>query len=180
MNEKIRRLRRAFFQDYLALLQKIGVQDSLVPGPALARCEPGVNSTSAIFAHQKIFSQIEEAFRPKRLSHEFRNVDDLSTPSYVQVTFEGWGRGSASVKRWIDIEMPGSALTVLSQNWNSGLVIAKSVARVDMSLPLDQQLPRTVEGILELDSLRRWILENEEVLKVWSGLCEVGWTQDES
>jgi hypothetical protein len=160
---------------YVALLLRIA--PSILPGRSMLKPANPDESTSMIFDHGASFSDLPADIRPSRFAHELGRGKEHRA-NYVAVTFGGWGHAISELTDIIEADLSGFDATVSAKpatktRPNPGLTVSFSTPAVDNQNDFVSQYDALVQGMVQAQALRNWLLTNMSKLHRWRSLAEL-------
>lgn len=159
---------------YVALLSE--VMPDIRPGKSMLQPANPDESTSMIFDHGASLAELPKDIRPRRFAHELGRGSKRRA-NYVAVTFGGWGVALPHIKERLkeDAANLGAAFEAKPPKKgrsNPGLVMSIPSPPVDNQKSFDEQSRLLIEGMEQAGLLRRWLLDNQDILRSWQALVE--------
>jgi hypothetical protein len=180
LDQAIEKRRRGYTQ--IVLPEKAGLNSKYVALlHALAPlCRPGnqmlredgapAESVSMLFDALATFREVPDRFRPRRFSHEFGR-GQMHRANYVAITFAKWGRVFGQLRGDFERDLVGTPYELLarvtSSRPNPGLVLFERTNPVNYDLSFEEQQDDIASGIQKAENLRKWVLENFNILSRW-------------
>lgn len=160
---------------YVALLAEVAPE--IHPGSSMKKPANPRESTSMIFDQSRTLSELPETIRPRRFAHELGRGSNRRA-NYVAVTFPGWGVALPDMQSRLEADMVDlgadlSAKKPTKTRPNPGLVLSVPTEPVDNQADFDEQIEAIEDGIAVASELRRWLLQNQDILFKWKRLVDV-------
>jgi hypothetical protein len=163
-------LKKASFNSkYVLLLNSIA--PLCIPGNQMLRNDGApAESVSMLFDAQSTFREVPILVRPRRFSHEFgRGLEHRA--NYVSVVFSRWGKFLKQYKSVFEKDLIGTpyklAAKVTTSRPNPGLILFEATKPVSYDTSFEDQQKDIASGILKADSLRQWVVRNQNILNKW-------------
>lgn len=153
--------KRRFSKQYVDLLKKIA--PNLIPGPSMLR-ESAAESVTMIFAPTTL---LKWSFLPQtRIVHQLREGN-------ANINFYGWGDHFTELAQPMASSLAGTGFKLVpTQNkrkgGRSGLMVIANTPRIDQFSEFDNQRDAIIEGMQQVDALRKWFIDSKHEIKNWA------------
>jgi hypothetical protein len=159
----------SFNSKYVLLLGSIA--PLCIPGNQMLRSDGApAESVSMLFDARNTFREVSDLIRPRRFAHEFgRGLEHRA--NYVSVTLSKLGKFLKEYRSVFESDLAGTpyklVANVTSSRPNPGLVLFEATKSISYDVSFEDQQDDIASGILRAESLRCWVIRNQNILNKW-------------
>ncbi|MBB3982840.1 hypothetical protein GGR44_002520 [Sphingobium fontiphilum] len=159
---------------YCSMLEQAAPE--IIPGPSMRKPANPDESVSMIFDAAASFASLPSDLRPRRFAHEL-GKGQSHRANYVAVTFANWGPALSALRELFQADAQDIGATFATKPPSKrtpqpGLVMSCPTPAADNQTDFAEQTAVILAGMTAADTLRRWLLDNQNILRKWKAAVE--------
>lgn len=149
----------------------------IIAGPSMRQPANPDESVSMIYDAAASLAPLPVEIRPRRFAHELGR-GQVHRANYVAVTFANWGPAFPALRDMFeaDVAVLGASFASKPSSKRTpqpGLVMSCPTKSADNQSSFVTQAENLKAGMMEAERLRRWLLDNQQVLWKWKKAVEL-------